>query len=137
MKKLAIIFIVLASFFFFIPQTLADLNDGLVSHYPLDGNANDIIGVNHGTEHGGLGYLPGVIGQAASFDGIDDHISVPSNPSLQLNTYTISAWVKLDTITWGNRIVEKGNSNSYYLYINYSSKALVGFFDGSYHDMKR
>ena len=29
---------------------------------------------NNGVEHGGVSYVDGVIGQAGSFDGVDDYI---------------------------------------------------------------
>ena len=33
---------------FSVAVSLADLRDGLVAYWPLDGNAEDIIGGNHG-----------------------------------------------------------------------------------------
>jgi len=77
------------------PLALADLNDGLVAYYPFNGNANDESGNgNDGTEHGGLNYAVGKIGQAAQFDGIDDYINVADNDSLDNTSYlTIAVWV--------------------------------------------
>jgi len=41
------------------------LTEGLVAHYEFEGNANDSSGNgNHGTEHGGVSYVDGVIGKA-------------------------------------------------------------------------
>lgn len=60
--------------------TNADLSTGLVAHYSLDGNADDVSGNgNHGTAHGGVGYAPGVMGSAAVFDGVNDFITVLDN----------------------------------------------------------
>jgi len=54
-----------------IPVVWADLNDGLVAYYPFDGNAQDPSGNGHnGTENAGVTYTMGVIGSAASFDGL-------------------------------------------------------------------
>jgi hypothetical protein len=57
---------------------------------------------NHGTtEIGGNGTgmdctVSGKYGSACEFDVVDDHISLPSNSDLQVNTnYTISAWAKI------------------------------------------
>lgn len=55
----------------------ADINSGLVAHWPLDGNANDAVGGNNGTGYGDITYVGGVLGQAASFNGFSDYISAP------------------------------------------------------------
>lgn len=113
-----------------------DLNDGLIAYYGFEGNANDSSGNgNHGTEYGGINYLDGKIGKAAMFDGENTYISVADNSSLRLNIFTITAWVRPDIIWGGNRIAEKGDSNSYWLDINPDAKALVGFYDGGYNDL--
>ena len=62
-------------------------------YWPFDGNLSDIAGTAGGTFVGGQpSYQRGQIGQAISFDGVDDYVDIPSptNPAL----YTISAWVK-------------------------------------------
>lgn len=42
----------------------------MVSWWPGDGNANDIIGGNHGTLQNGANFASGMVGQAFSFSGI-------------------------------------------------------------------
>ena len=62
-------------------------------YWPFDGNLSDIAGTAGGTFVGGQpSYQRGQIGQAISFDGVDDYVDIPSptNPAL----YTISVWVK-------------------------------------------
>ncbi len=74
-----------------------NLTDGLVAYYPLNGNAEDgSDNQNHGTEHNGVSYTNGVIGQAASFDGVDDYIFIPSNSNLSFGTndFSVSMWIK-------------------------------------------
>ena len=57
-----------------------NLSNGLVAHYEFEGNAKDSSGNgNNGIEHGGVGYVDGVIGKAGSFDGVDDYIEVKTN----------------------------------------------------------
>jgi gliding motility-associated-like protein len=72
--------------------------NGLVAHYKLDGNANDASGNNnHGTPQGGVTWVNDRFGncnEAASFDGIDDWITIPDNALMRPNTITVSAWVK-------------------------------------------
>ena len=50
---------------------------GLVSWWPGEGNANDIVGSNHGTLQNGATFAAGMVGQAFSFDGIDDYVRFP------------------------------------------------------------
>jgi hypothetical protein len=82
---------------------LGSLSDGLVAYYPFNGNANDKSGNAHdGTEYGGPSYVPGAIGSAIKFDGVDDwvHATCPdiivggTQPS-----FAISLWFK-PTIPW-------------------------------------
>jgi len=69
--------------------------DGLVSWWPGDGHAEDIVGSNHGTLQNSATFAPGMVGQAFSFDGVDDRVDVPDAPSLNPGTgsLTIEAWV--------------------------------------------
>ncbi len=76
---------------------IGHFDDGLVAYYTLDGKAEDESGnENHGTEYGGLDYVQGIYGQAASFDGIDDKIIVPHKSTLAFGKqpFSISFWIK-------------------------------------------
>jgi predicted ribosomally synthesized peptide with SipW-like signal peptide len=69
---------------------------GMVSWWTGDGTANDFYNINNGTLGGGATYTAGKVGQAFSFDGIDDSVFVSSSGSLDLgNTHTVDMWVKL------------------------------------------
>jgi len=79
----------------------ATLGTGLVSFWPGDGNADDIRGGHDGTAQNGLSYVAGRVGQAFSFDGLDDlvgSIGDPSTYSFIQNTgvFSIVAWMRLD-----------------------------------------
>ena len=72
-----------------------NLDEGLVAHYEFEGNADDSSGNgNNGEEYGGISYIDGVIGQAASFDGIDDWLE-PVNSTDYENGFTHVFWAKL------------------------------------------
>jgi len=74
-----------------------DLSAGLVAHYEFEGNANDSSGNgNNGTEYGGVSYVDGVIGQAGSFDGVDDYIAIPFDAIDQ--ELSISFWMNTDDL---------------------------------------
>ncbi|TET20575.1 hypothetical protein E3J74_02425 [Candidatus Bathyarchaeota archaeon] len=67
---------------------------GLVGWWPGDGNASDIIDANHGTLVNGATFAAGKVGQAFSFDGVDDYVEIPYDPSFNLLSFTLEAWVK-------------------------------------------
>jgi hypothetical protein len=78
-------------------QTCVPPPPGMVSWWTGDGNANDLIGGNHGTLRNGATFAAGVVGQAFSFDGVDDYVEVTSSPTLQFGTgdFTIDFWARI------------------------------------------
>ena len=69
---------------------------GMVSWWPGDGHAQDIVDGNHGTMSGdATATADGMVGQAFSFDGTGDFVNIPDNPNLDFTTaITIDAWIK-------------------------------------------
>jgi hypothetical protein len=75
-------------------RTCVEPPSGLVSWWPGDGDADDIVGDNHGTLQNGATFANGVVGQAFSFDGVDDFVSVPHEARQNIReALTIDAWV--------------------------------------------
>ncbi|TAN35432.1 HYR domain-containing protein [Patescibacteria group bacterium] len=72
---------------------------GMVSWWPGDGNANDIISTNHGALVNGATFAPGMVGQGFSFDGVDDEVLIGNPTNLRLQDFTIDAWIRLNTLT--------------------------------------
>ncbi|MFC1572445.1 LamG-like jellyroll fold domain-containing protein [Candidatus Eisenbacteria bacterium] len=98
MKPKMLVFVVFQIAVFSCPA-VADLNDGLVAHFEFEGNIEDSAGDNHGIEHGGVSFVPGLLGLAASFDGQDDYISVPSTNLHALAEFTLASWAQVVTYT--------------------------------------
>ena len=70
---------------------------GMVSWWPGDGNANDIVDGNHGILSGdATATADGMVGQAFSFDGTGDFVEVPHNANLNLAQFSVDAWVFID-----------------------------------------
>ncbi|MDA2937131.1 LamG domain-containing protein [Acidobacteria bacterium AH-259-A15] len=67
---------------------------GLVSWWPGDGNADDLVGGNSGTLENGATFGAGKVGQAFSLDGIDDFVEVSPSRVGNSNTFTIALWFK-------------------------------------------
>lgn len=66
---------------------------GLIAWWPGDGHANDVVGENNGTLKGS--YAAGKVGEAFSFDGIDDFVLVEDSPVLNITgDITMMLWAK-------------------------------------------
>ncbi len=91
---------------------------GIVSWWPGNGDANDIIGGNDGTlSPSGASYGTGLVGQAFHFDGTNGYVSVPDSPTLKPANVTVEAWVLLDPNLpsnngLGEQIVFKKNTST-------------------------
>jgi hypothetical protein len=101
-----------------------DIPSGAVSLWLLNENAgtsaDDSVGPNNGTLTNGPSWVSGHSGSAVSFDGVDDHVSVPHDASLTPTQITVSAWIKAThwkTEIWRGVVVAKdswgGSSNGY------------------------
>lgn len=67
-----------------------------VSWWSAEGNADDSMNNNIGTAENGTTYVTGKVGQAFSFDGVDDFINIPDSPTLDAITteITVDFWIK-------------------------------------------
>ena len=87
---------------------------GLIARYPLNGNANDSVGSNHGTV---IRATPttdrfGQLNAAYDFNGTDSRIEFVSPPPFtQPNNWTISAWVKPASFTQSGLAMYVGLDN--------------------------
>ena len=80
----------------------------MVAWYPGDGNGRDIASGNNGALQNGTTFAVGKVGQAFSFDGVDDQIVVPNNANQNGGTQiTIDAWINLTSPLHGRPIAQK------------------------------
>lgn len=119
---------------------------GMVSWWPGDGNADDIIGGNNGALINNPTFTSGNVGQSFNFSGRLDRVTIPNNSSLDFTTaddYTIDLWLR----TWTDdsylhpALVEKWNDTTssgypYAIRINTgafgpSGTIFVAAFDGT------
>jgi uncharacterized repeat protein (TIGR01451 family) len=63
--------------------------------YRAEGNADDSVGVNHGTVSGGVSFGPQAVAQGFIFDGLTGYISVPDAPALRPASLTIEGWIDI------------------------------------------
>ena len=68
---------------------------GIIHWWDGDGDATDSIGDVDGTVQNGASFAPGLVGQAFSFDGIDDTVSFGNTVgNFGIKDFTIEFWVK-------------------------------------------
>jgi len=74
--------------------------ENLVGYWKFDEGAGDIAGDSSGYENDGIlvnnpAWVSGLSGQALEFDGIDDYVTIPDSPSLDINGagITFMAWI--------------------------------------------
>ena len=76
--------------------------DGLVAHYPLDGDAVDVAGESSGVVDGATPVTDrnGTPDGALRFDGVDDVVTFAHTDALSLaNEFTIAVWIDADPPT--------------------------------------
>src|SRR5262245_592264 len=70
-----------------------------------DGDAGDAAGANNGTLVGGTTFATGESGQAFSFDGNDQYVSVPdASTHYPAGSFTVDAWAKTSITGGGQEI---------------------------------
>lgn len=70
------------------------LPPGCVSWWSGDEHANDLVGGNNGTLVNGISFATGMVGQAFSFDGIDDRVAIRDTDNLRLTgSLTVESWI--------------------------------------------
>jgi|GEM_PF-619849 len=109
---------------------------GMVGWWPGDGNANDIVGGNNGTPVNGAGFAPGIVGQAFSFNGANQTVTVPSSPSLSFGTtspLTVELWAYRTSSADPMHLVGKRNACgdlNYQMAVNMGTGEGLCFGDG-------
>jgi hypothetical protein len=107
----------------------------LISWWQGQGDGGDTIGANLGTLQGGVGFAPGEVDQAFSFDGASGTVLVPDSASLRLTSQlTLEAWINTRATNASHpdqAILSKvgglGGNNGYQLVL--SANKLTGQFN--------
>jgi hypothetical protein len=136
MKRIILCLTALAMMLGHVYQTEAiPITSGLAGYWPgNDDTADDQSGNNNdGTLNNGATFAAGVVGKGFSFDGVDDFISVPTDPSLNLtSTLTIAGWVNYNDPSLPILSKRDTSNRGYQLAISGNGKLLAtafGFFD--------
>jgi hypothetical protein len=84
---------------------------GLVSWWKGEGNTFDVIGGNTGTLEPGVTFVAGEVGQAFDFSGNQQMVAVGSPANLQLQNFTLEAWVQRTSATVASSDPSAGNGD--------------------------
>ena len=72
---------------------------GMVSWWPGDGSAADLIGSNNGMLEGGAtATAAGFDGEAFSFDGTNGYVQIPDAVALRPTNFTVETWVRFTSL---------------------------------------
>ena len=84
---------------------------GMVSWWPGDGNALDLVGGNDGILRGDATFAAGLVGQAFSFDGAGDYVELPFTSEFHdgADGFTWDAWINADTINGTMMVFAEGD----------------------------
>src|SRR3989338_305175 len=113
-------------------DTCVEPPSGLVSWWPGEGNADDIVNGNDGALQNGVTFAPGMVGQAFSFDGVDDFVSVPDSANQKPAVLTVATWFNLPRHTqpgaYGLMVSKYGGSyNGWMLHMEASASCGPAF----------
>jgi subtilase family serine protease len=105
------------------PTNCVTVPSGLVSWWPGEGNANDVVGTNNGVLVNG-GYTNGEVGQAFALVGTSDYVHVPASPSLDVGLgggMTIEGWINPSVVNTEKPIVDWDNGSTWGVHFNIST----------------
>ena len=102
----------------------------MVAWFPGEGNGFDIQSGNVGALVNGATFAPGKVGQAFSFDGVNDYVQIPDAPAFDLiNSGAISIWVYLNSVDAATRaVLDKGRSDNNQASYTWEVQGGVGSF---------
>ena len=79
---------------------------GLVGWWPGDGHFYDFAGTSRGVKINDVSFAPGKVGESISINGAGSGVEIGSPASLQLQSFTIEAWIKRGSAV---RVAWEGN----------------------------
>jgi len=84
------------------PKSCAAMPDGLVYWLKAEGNADDYLGAHSGIIHGELQFSDGMVGDAFTFSGGSNYVSIPQSLNIPAggSPRTLEMWIYSEEGTW-------------------------------------
>jgi len=107
-------------------STGSNLENGLLAHYPFEGNSTDVSSNTNNGELFGATLTTdrfGNEGNAFNFDG-NSHISIADHPTLRPQNFTISLWCRFDDLSESVKVlidkhlIDDNDTDSYELWFS-------------------
>jgi hypothetical protein len=90
-------------------------NSGTGTQYPFVGtfsSAVNQLGMDNGTLMNGASLSTGKIGQAFTFDGVNDYVALPDNSFNFTGDFSVSAWIYVSNLSGEKYIISNVNGNA-------------------------
>jgi hypothetical protein len=71
---------------------------GLIAMWSGNDNAADSVGGHNGEPVSGVELVPGIVGKAFKFNGVDKCVSIPDVPSFRPTSLTVAGWIKFTPV---------------------------------------
>lgn len=114
------------------PAVCAALPTLPVGWWQGEGDTDDLGGGQPALAQGGVGFAPGVVGQAFVFDGVDDAVVADASPRLNVASLTLEGWVKLGTLSRPEPLIEYSEASRFVgVHLWHSFRPNVGLSPGT------
>lgn len=115
----------------------ASLSNGLILHYPMNGNMSDASGNGlNGTISGSASWIPNRFGTPNSALALSGgFVDVPDGVYFNGGDFTVSAWVFIAGTNWNSRLFDFGNGQANnnvlgMISIQYTARPAAGIYSG-------
>jgi hypothetical protein len=120
-------------------DVLAIYNSGNGNEYPFSNvsvsSPNDAVSTKHGTNVGGVTYTQGVVGNAFTFNGSSNYVTLPNSSFDFTGDFSISAWVKIPSAPSATGYIFQNDNydvaTSYGYGLNVKTNRTISFYVGS------